>query len=288
MANVNPKAGGATPAVKLSMRPAGDVGREQIHLKVLIHGMSGAGKTHFAAGARDVAVCLVEAQGFGTIRDNHPHAIVPGVEGADGVPRLRDMREVREFFSLAARGVLAEHGIRSIVIDSITEIQRMMIDEIMQGKAQPGAVFTKADYGTLGTKMQAFLRMVRDLPYHVIGVCLTDWQQEEGTGRRILAPLVKGSIQKEISGYFHVTGYAYRRQDDDAKDGVGRYIMVDGDDRYTCKPYGPLKGVLAPDFNLWLEAIAKNEPLATLDGAPLPTTSMSGERVTRVRFGNDE
>lgn len=275
-------------AVALKLNTAGDVPRDLLHLKVLIHGMSGAGKTYFAAGAPGVAVCLVEGQGFGTIRDHHPHAIVPAEQGADGVPRLRTMEEVREFFALAARGVLADHGITTIVIDSLTEVQRMMIDEILRSKQKPTATMTMADYGVLAVKMQGFLRMVRDLSYHVIAICLTDWQQEEGTGKRILAPLVKGSVQKEISGYFHVTGYAYRRQDDNAEDGVGRYIMVDGDDRYACKPFGPLKGVVKPDFGLWLEALAKNEPLATMEGAPLPTTAMSGERTTRIKFGDDE
>lgn len=274
----------------LVLHKAGDIDRSQIKLKVLVYGQSGVGKTHFASGAKKVAVCLVESQGFATIRDNHPHAIVPGEDNGDGIPVLNSMDGVRAFVMMAKRGVLADAGVETLVFDSITEIQQMMMGEILASKSKNKDVFTMRDYGTLGTKMRGLLRLIRDLPYNVIVLGLADWFFDEESGRRLMSPLVKGSISKEIAGYFNVVGFAYKRQDDNAESGVEHYILTDGDDRYICKPFGGLKGVLKPDFNLWLE-VAMDEagkPLATVEGAPLPSTSTGGEKRGLARFGDDD
>lgn len=273
----------------LILHKAGGIARERIKLKALVYGQSGVGKTHFASGAKNVAVCLVEAQGFATIRDAHPEAIVLGKPNAAGVPVLTSMDEVREFLLMAKRGVLAEAGIETLVFDSITEIQQMLMAEIQGSKTKNRDVFSKQDYGTMGTKMRALLRMIRDLPYNIIVLGLADWFIDEESGRRIMSPLVKGSISKEIAGYFNVVGFAYKRQDDNAEGGVEHYILTDGDDKYITKPFGGLKGVLVPDFDLWLEVAADEdgEPRATAAGAPLPSTSTSGERRKRPRFGED-
>lgn len=277
------------PEFSLVLTKAGTVDRGRIRLKALVYGMSGAGKTHFASGASDVAVCLVEAQGFATIRDNHPDAIVLGEPDEDGVPVLTSMEQVREFCLMAKRGVLAEAGIRTLVFDSITEIQQLLVAEILRGKSKNRDVLSKRDYGTLGTKMRAFLRLIRDLPYNVICLGLADWYYDEESDRRMLSPLLKGSISKEVAGYFNVVGYAYKRQDENSESKVEHYILVDGDDRYLTKPFGGLRGVVSPDFDLWLEVAAdeEGEPRATLSDAPLPSTSTAGERV-RPKFGGDD
>lgn len=272
--------------MELVLHKAGEVASSSMHIKALVYGQSGVGKTHFASKASGVAVCLVESQGFATIRDNHPHALVPG----DGdQPGLSNMAGVREFVKLAKRGVLAEAGVKTLVFDSVTEIQQLMMDEIRDSKSKNRGVFTKSDWGTLATKMRAFLRLIRDLPYHVIVLGLADHFYDEESGRRIISPLVKGSISKEIAGYFNIVGYAYKRQDDNAEGGVGRYILTDGDDRYTAKPFGAIAGVVQPDFDLWLAVIAdeSGEMTAVVDGAPLPSTSTTGDSTKRARFGGD-
>lgn len=276
--------------ITLVLHKAGDVPRDRIKVKALVYGMSGVGKTHFATGAEDCAVCLVESQGFATIRDNHPNAVVVGSPNSEGVPVIESMEGVREFLLMAKRGILSETGIKTLVFDSITEIQQLMMAEIISKKSKNKDVFSMRDYGILGTKMRALLRMIRDLPYNVIVLGLADWFFDEESGRRIMTPLVKGSVSKEICGYFNIVGYAYKRQDDNAESGVEHYILTDGDDRYTCKPFGGLKGVLKPDFNLWLKVASDEEgkPLATVDGAPLPSTSTGGERRTRPKFGDDD
>jgi len=279
---------GKMDGISLVLTKAGEVSRSRIRLKALVYGMSGVGKTHFASGASKVAVCLVEAQGFATIRDNHPHAIVPGRENDEGAPVLTSMAEVREFCLLAKRGILADAGIETLVFDSLTEIQLLLMDEILRSKTKNRGVFSKRDYGTLAMKMRAFLRLIRDLPYNVICLALADWFYDEESGRRMLSPLLKGSVSKEIAGYYNVVGYAYKRQDDNAEEGgVDHFILVDGDDRYLTKPFGGLTGVVKPDFDLWLEVAADEdgEPRATIPDAPLPSTAIGGGERTRPKFG---
>jgi len=277
----------------LILKKASDVNlSEAMQLKVLAYGKSGVGKTHFASQAKNVAVCLVERQGFATISKNSPHAIVPSnqeepEDGSEVIPYINSMDGVREFLKLAVRGTFAESGITTLVFDSITEIQQLLMVEILDSKSKNKSTFTKADWGRLGSKMRAFLRMVRDLPYHVIVLSLADWV--DGDDGRIMSPLVKGSISKDIAGYFNLVVYCYKRQDEDGEDAVQHYALADGDDRYTTKPYGGLSGVLVSDFDLWLQVAMDDEdkPLATVEGAPMPGTSLKGERL-RPKFGEDE
>jgi hypothetical protein len=168
-------------------------------------------------------------------------------------------------------------------------VQRLMMDEILSEKKQNKDVFSKNDYGTLARRMQAFLRMIRDMDYHVIVLGLADWMYDEESERLIMSPLLKGSVSKEVAGYFNVVGFAYKRQDEspstDENDkhdtGVSHYVLVDGDDRYVAKPFGALVGVVRPDWNLWLKTLAQGpdgDRLATIDGAPLPSSPTRGER----------
>lgn len=284
-----PKGGGGE-LPKMELRRAGYVPRDKIRLKALVYGMSGVGKTHFASRASNVAVALLESQGFATIRDNHEHAIVVGEEGDEGTPAIRTMDQLRSFILMAKRGELAEAGITTIVLDSVTELQKMVMAEILGAKDANEDTLSKRDWGLVGRRMESVLRVIRDLPYNVIVTALCDWTYDEESGRRILAPLVKGSTAKDLAGYFNVVGLAYRRQsenaDADEDDSVRRYILVDSDDRYASKPFGPLRGVVEPDFDLWLRVLADpdGEEQATIPGAPLPGTT-AGRARKGVRFG---
>lgn len=279
----------------LVLKKAGDVAMSAMYLKILIHGLSGAGKTWFATSASNVAVCLLETQGFATIRDQHPHAIVPARESKDGIPVMQSMTDVREFVLMARHGVFKEAGIDTLVFDSGNELQQMMIDEILSGskkkkdkdgKVKRKVTLTQQDWGTLAQTQRSFMRVLRDLPYHIVFVTLSDWYIDEESGKRQFAPLLKGSIQKEVMGYFHAGGYLYKRQ---VGGSVERFILLDGDDRFAVKPFSRLTGICVPDLARWLDVAlnpdSKDE--VRLPDAPFPVGSESN-RKRGPSFGDDD
>lgn len=289
------KAAAKEGRVKLVLNRAGDVPKGEARIRALIYGKPGVGKTHLMSGIENVAVCLTEAQGWDTIRDNHPDAIVPAqMDPKTGVPCMTTMNEVREFTLMAARGEFARAGITALFYDGLTEIQLLMRDEIMASKSKNSkdyGVFTKRDWGILGDRMRAFVRMIRNLPYDVYVSALADWQYDEESGRNVMAPLIKGGLQKEVPGYFNLVGYAYKRQDENSEDGVSRYVLVDGDDRYIAKPLGRLSGILVPDANLWAQVFRSEDPelTAVAEDAPHPSTMINaGGEKSGPRFQTND
>lgn len=281
----------------LAFTAAEDVELKHLTHKILVYGDSGAGKTHFASGAPNVAVMLVESQGFATIRRANPGAIVPGNADPTGERRLRSMAEVREFMRLAATGALKKAGIKTIVVDSFTEVQQMMIDEIQADKraaakaaaeqkkqAKPGPAaakapaptggkapeMTKQDWGTLSVKCRNFLRALRDLPYNVVILCLAEpslVDQPDGSTRRMVLPKVSGSTAAALPSYVNIAGYIYKVGEGDD---MRRAILLDGDDRYYTKSLAPLTGVVEADLSLWLRVLAGEEESARAEGVKAP------------------
>jgi len=251
---------------------AGDVLVSDLHFLILVYGDSGAGKTHFGSQADGAIVVLVEPQGFATIHAANPKAKIVGSVGDSGHPRCRNFGEVRAFFQAAAKGQLPS-WVKTIVIDSLTELQQLMMDEIIAKKkeampAQPKAPdgsevkkgpapeMTKQDWGTLSVNLRNFMRTLRSLPYNIICLALPDSEVDEETGKRIIVPKLAGGMKTAIPAYFHIVGYIYKQM---TPSGMQRAIMLDSDAKYITKSYGGLTGIVQADIRLWFRILAQEE-----------------------------
>ena len=265
---------------------------KDVLVRVLVFGKSGAGKTHLLTGTkRKTLVILVESQGFNTIKRANPKAVVPGTVGVDGTPRIGSLTEMRAVLAAIRDGAFKRYGIELVVIDGATEVQLMIIDDILKRKRAPATtvqgekndsgarmkraerLLTQADWGTVADRFRGFLRQVRDLPVDVAMTALADWRDDEETKQTQLGPMVKGSSARSINGYFNAALYLYRKQDENAEDGaLGRFLLTDGDERYSVKPDGGLRGVVRPDLDAILDVLhAKADPASVfLPDAPMP------------------
>lgn len=257
-------------------------------VKILLMGRSGAGKSWLGATAvadgGKIAVLLTEANGLASITRCNPDAIVVRAYDPAAYGKTTSFEVVQEFILDAHSGVLANLGVKSIVIDSATEIQRIIRGQILREKDQhknPGYQFSQQDWGLLTERMRRFARTVRDLPYHVVFITLSDEKVSEDEGIDYVRPSFEGQkLPGEIAQFFSAVGYVFKRQITRPKaDGSGdekvteHAVLFQGPSRYVVKPVHPLRDVEVANVADWIRRI--REVPATPHAAPTTATSQA-------------
>ncbi len=175
--------------------------------KCLIFGPSRAGKTTFAATAGYAAgsapALLLDFEG--------------GAGSAVGIPNVTvaEMRNWKDFDEACDYIVSPNNEFKTVIIDSISELHVFslltIIDHEMatnRQRSERGDENTaeQSDYGKSMLQLRRFLRVVRDLPTHVIVTALSKTEEfpREGTVR---VPAMFGQMAGEIVGMFPVVGY---------------------------------------------------------------------------------
>jgi AAA domain-containing protein len=184
---------------------------------MVVHGESGVGKSWLADSAPAPRLIL-DVEGGVNFTPSEKVEWDPRNEPptADSVVvHVRDLKAVQDAFAWLNSG---KHSFRSVVIDSLSEMQKRAIDNIA-GTAQ----LKTQDWGTLLRKMEGMVRAFRDLTTHpakpvenVVFVCGTKVEGE--TGR--LRPNLQGQMGTTLPYYVDVVAYmAYAPGDE-----VGEYV----------------------------------------------------------------
>lgn len=231
----------------LRIELAGDSPETHV-FKGLIYGQSGAGKSWLASTAPAPFVLLTEENGRQSIRQSNPRA---------RIVRASDIGTVREFMRAAAEDKLRALGCQTIVIDSLTEVQRLMKDEIL-AKKPTGEGMALQDWGELTERMRRFMRLVRDVPYHVVATALEATSDEEGGPRHVFPSFEGKKLHNEVAQYFNFVGYVFKKERaaSDGTRAVDHAVMVEGPSRFLVKPCSPLTGVLQGPMQPWFDRLA--------------------------------
>jgi hypothetical protein len=261
--------------VALTVTKAGALAPADFHAKFLLFGKSGAGKTRLGATAPNPIVLLTEANGLATLRRANPDAGVIEAYAPTKYGLSTSYEVVAQFMVAAHAGEFAAAGYRTVVVDSGTEVQRILRDQILREKGQlqnAGYQFTQQDWGMLTERMRRFARSVRDLPYHVVFLALSQEKQDED-GVEHVAPSFEGQkLPNEIAQFFSAVGYVYKKRakvivEGQAEQEVTRHaVLFQGASKYLVKPCDPLADVEGCDVSNWIERITA-EPTTT------PTTA---------------
>lgn len=232
------------------------------YFKILVYGDSGAGKTWLAASAPNPVILLTERNGEQSVSMSAPDAPYAIVSTAD---------EVRDFVAGAMSGTFRSQGYDTLVIDGLTEIQRLLRDEIQRAKSED-AEFTFRDWGDLNEKMRRFMRTLRDLPYHVVCTALAE-SEMEGDIRHVFPAFQGRKLYSEVMQFFNAVGYVYRAPAEKQGEPMRHLVMFDGPQRYSVKNAHPLRGTRSGPVSAWIAEMATAAPLAPLArkaGAPEP------------------
>jgi len=98
-----------------------------------------------------------------------------------------------------------QHEFRSVILDSLTEIQKRCMDNITGVNAA-----TQQDWGTLLRHMEGLIRQFRDLTFHPtrpIEVVLFNTTTSEIQGQK--RPNVQGQLKLSLPAFVDVVGYMY-------------------------------------------------------------------------------
>lgn len=214
---------------------------QQSTLTALIHGESGVGKSDLAdtiPGPR----LILDAEGGSEYTPSWPKQIwnpnfpPPGMPGCE--PHLQQITQTVRVIVQDWQTWLrvhqwiqsGQHPFVSMVLDSLTEIQKRCRDNI-RGTEQ----MQLQHWGTMLIEMETVVRQLRDLaksPYNplmnVIMLSLTDLNKDRGR------PLLQGSLQVALPGFVDVVGYMSANPSPDGQT-LQRWLLVQPYGQYVAK-----------------------------------------------------
>lgn len=184
---------------------------------IAIHGWWGAGKSWFADTAPGPRLIL-DAEGG--VQDTPSNKImwrpqdedVPTGLGPDDSVVV-DVTSWADMDNAMRVLVSGEHEFESVILDSLTEIQKQLKDRLSAG---PDALFDQQAWGKLLNNMEYLVRKLRDQTrptakrrMNLVVITGTD---EEMTPK---PPMFQGGLRKSYAGFFDLVGYLTTHKNSD-------------------------------------------------------------------------
>tara|TARA_Y100000114_G_scaffold72390_1_gene66347 strand:- start:6310 stop:7023 length:714 start_codon:yes stop_codon:yes gene_type:complete len=224
---------------KFNIMKAGKA-QKSTYIKGLIYGESGAGKSYLAATAPRPLILLTEMNGQASIMHSNPEADILHITSSDMLAEvLKDIDENPNDYK----------QYDTIVIDSITEMQRLIKDKLTANGRSPMSLQL---WGKLANNMRALVRRIRSMKKNVICIALQETSIDEENGHRYYKPAFEGrKTSGEIAQFFNFVGLLGTSIEEiNKKNHIIRNLMVEGPQRIMCKPTYPLTGTIKnPNIN---------------------------------------
>jgi len=216
------------------------ISEEAAALKMLIYGPPGAGKTVLAATAADVpemcpVLCVDVEGGTLSIRDKKVSVL-----------RVKTFAELIQLLEILRSG---HHNWKTVVIDSLTEVQKLNMYEVMrrvttQDPTRDPDMPGLREYGKNTEQIRRLIRGYRDLVgTHVIFTALTNEVKDERTGVVKTLPALTGKLAVEVPGFLDIVAYLSVAEQDGAE---VRVLVTDMTTRVLAKHRAPISGVRLP------------------------------------------
>lgn len=239
-----------------------------MRLTILVHGDSGAGKSRLFATAPGPRLML-DAEG----RAEHLHTPVAYWDPREAIPevdtdgnavsdRTTVVVNVRQFIDMenAMRWLVSgKHPFRSVGLDSITEAQDRVVEDVRNGGAAD-----LQDWGVIFDKVNDYILALKDLrthPTNPVDVVVVTAGTDEKNGKQ--RPYVRGQLAKKLPYRFDVVGFLEAQWDVATQQAyrtlhvspAGRPIEAkDGTDRLN----GPV--IINPNLSAMLDLINTPNP----------------------------
>ncbi len=189
----------------------------------LFHGDPGAGKTWLLGTADEVPemcpVLIIDTEGGTlTIRDRNVDVV-----------RVSSYEDIQKVVLFLRRD--AGKTYRTVGVDSLTELQKLIMAEIVRAEYQlkpdrhDPDIPEQRDWGKNSERVRKIVRAIRDLPVNAIFTTLSKEVGDEGSSIREVKPALPGQLANEIPGFIDVVGYLQvARVNEQGVDGDGKTI----------------------------------------------------------------
>jgi hypothetical protein len=175
------------------------------HFNLMIYGKSGVGKTRLAGSAYAVEemrrVLYIDIEGgVLTLRKEFP-----GVERV----RITTWKEMQAVYDALYAG---GHGFSTVILDSLTEIQKFNMNDIMmkllddKGDERDMDVPSIREWGKNLEQIRRFVRAFRDLPMNVIFTAL-EREDMDRLKRPVKLPSLSGKMAGEVAAFLDIVLY---------------------------------------------------------------------------------
>lgn len=205
----------------LDVRP---VQERSAYYNILIYGDSGTGKTTLAGSADEVPsmrpVLFIDIEGgTASLRNSYPE-----VETV----RVTTWKEMQEVYNVLHDG---EHGYKTVVLDSLTEIQKFNMYQIMSDVAQKRPdldpdVPSMREWGKNLEQIRRMVRGFRDLEMHTIFTALNKTDKDQKTGLVTMKPSLSGKMADEVAAFLDIVCYYYVKQIGDGSDAEFKRLLL--------------------------------------------------------------
>lgn len=180
-------------------------------LNLLIYGEPGVGKTWLCGTAEDSKatspVLFLDVEGgVTTLRKR---------KGLDVV----SVRTMEQIVSVHKELYTNPGYYKTVVVDSLTELQKLDMREIMKEAAnrnpnQDEDVPSMREWGKSGERIRRIVRAYRDLPMNTIFTAHTIIDKDANNATNY-APSLPGKLRAELPGFLDIVGYMYTFVEDD-------------------------------------------------------------------------
>ena len=199
-------------------------------IDILIYGDPGAGKTVLAGSADSVPemrpVLFIDIEG-GTLslRKRSPDV---------DIVRIQNWTEMASLYEALLQ---EDHGYRTVVLDSLTEIQKFHMYNVMRTVVNTDPerdpdIPSMREWGKNIEVMRKLVRGFRDLPMHTIFTALAKADKDNKTGVIMTKPYMSGKLANEVAGFVDIVGFLYTKVNEGA---IQRNLLLAATDRQVAK-----------------------------------------------------
>lgn len=217
------------------------------YIKALITGDPGAGKTLISSTFPNPLFASAEGGLMSLAQRN-----IPYIDVKSSTDLLAIKASLQQPVSVQKEILGME--IETIVIDTIDEVQKMLIRERLKDTHKDSMELR--DWGWLGEQMQLIISEFRNLDMNVVMTCHLREQSDGDSGAVWIEPGLQGAIGKQIAGYFDISAVLVSRTNVAVVDGNTVKTQVRTLKTFPEARFSWLKdrsGQLPPDFQVDFE-----------------------------------